>query len=236
MQQKVTVITVCFNAENELKRTVESVLSQDYGNLELVIVDGGSKDHTKDYLLTLPKDRIKWISEPDKGIYDAMNKGVRMSTGDWIIFLNSADTFTGTSVVSQVFDGITPDNDIIYGDVMKDGIVKKAEEVHNSHRMFFCHQCVFVRKKLLFECPFDLKYRMSADFKFFKLMVLRNKNFVKKDIPIANFDQTGISNTHRSAGIAENIRIIFEVDSMKDILKLAPRMIFQYMMCRLRGK
>ncbi|MBO4870433.1 MAG: glycosyltransferase [Muribaculaceae bacterium] len=235
LMQKVTIITVCYNVKEALSKTVESVLGQDYQNLEYIIIDGQSTDGTSDYLKSLPADRIKWISEPDGGIYDAMNKGVKMATGQWILFMNAADTFVDSSIVSQVFANDTSDAEIIYGAVQKNGVVKQAEPVHNSHRMFFCHQCVFTRDYLLRDNPFDTHYKMSADFKFFKQMVLQKRRFLKTDIAIANFDTSGISNSSRAAGVAENIRIIFELDSTFDKLRLAPRMIFQYIMCKLRG-
>lgn len=255
LSPKVTVITVCYNAKQALQRTVDSVFSQDYPNLEYIIVDGGSCDGTVEYLkmlspthstlslalsknpskLAFPSGNLQWSSEPDGGIYDAMNKGVKMSSGQWIIFLNAADTFVDSSVISNVFTHIDPDTEIIYGDVRVNGVVKKAGHVHNSHRMFFCHQCVFTKNNLLCTYPFDTDYKMSADYKFFKQMVHQKRRFQKVDMPIADYDLTGISNSRRAAGIAENLRIVLEMDNTINILRLAPKLIFQYVMCMIRG-
>ena len=104
---------------------------------------------------------IRWISEPDKGIYDAMNKGIRMAEGEWVIFMNAGDVFASDDTLSKVFS-VERDADVIYGDVIKGDSIKKAESPHNGHRMYFCHQSAFVRTSCLKEFPFDIQHRMSA--------------------------------------------------------------------------
>ena len=118
---KVSIITAVYNAEKTIGNTIESILEQTYTNIEYIIIDGGSKDKTIDIIKEFePKfqGRLKWISERDKGIYDAMNKGIRMATGDIIGILNSDDFFTSDDViltVNETFERYNPD--AIYGDI-----------------------------------------------------------------------------------------------------------------------
>lgn len=242
-QPLVTVITVCYNPGEMLQKTIGCVASQTYGAIEYIIVDGGSTDGTARWLASSAPPRIdRWISEKDGGIYDAMNKGSQMATGDWIIFMNAGDTFYSPHTLADIFDNINCQSaGVIYGDVAKldkngNPFIKKAEPVHNSHRMFFCHQSALVRRELLLSHPFDTSHRLSADFKFFKTLIRGNVPFVKLDIPVAFFDTTGISNTRRSTGLRDNIEVIREVDTAAGKLKLLPRLYLTYLLCRLRGR
>lgn len=236
----VSVITVTRNSGEMLKETINSVIGQTYKDMEYIIVDGKSTDSSVDIIKSYADSISQWVSEPDGGIYDAMNKGVRMSRGKWIIFMNAGDGFADRDVLSRVF-AEERDGDIIYGDVLKrgkDGAVtmKKAEPAHNSHRMFFCHQSALARRDCLIGEPFDVAHKMSADFKFFKKMFLGGKKFIKLEFPIALFDTTGVSNSQRSKGLMDNIKVVKEVDNWFDRLKLLPRLYFTYYNCRLRNK
>lgn len=117
---KISLITVTYNSGDVLRCTIESVLRQTYPNIEYIIVDGASKDNTIDTIRTYEpqfKGRMHWISEPDRGLYDAMNKGIHMATGDIIGILNSDDFFTSNDVLEKVAAGFTEDIDAVYGDV-----------------------------------------------------------------------------------------------------------------------
>jgi len=236
MTPRISIVTICRNALTGLKATVNSTLQQRYENFEQIIIDGASTDGTQEYLATLTDERIQWISEPDKGIYDAMNKGAQRATGEWVIFMNACDCFANADVLSKVFAQCPDDAEIVYGDVIKGETVKVAQPPHNSHRMFFCHQCVFVRTALAREYPFDTSYRLSSDFKFFKQMILQHRHFVHVNLPVAVFDTTGASNTHRSTGLLENIRIVRQMDPLSEQLRLLPHLIFPYLLCKLRNK
>ena len=129
-QPKVSIITVCFNAKEMLMTTLEDIRKQKYDNLEYIVIDGKSSDGTLD-LVNNDQDIIsKIVSEPDKGIYDAMNKGINIATGEWVIFMNAGDTFANENILTRVFKE-DDDADVIYGDVIKynsDGrrTIKKA--------------------------------------------------------------------------------------------------------------
>lgn len=233
----VTVITVCRNAATLLDKTLKSTLRQSYENIEHIIIDGASTDDTMSILNNISAPQVCWTSEPDKGIYDAMNKGACMARGEWCIFMNAGDVFADDSVIETVMNREEIEEaDIIYGDVIKGGNIKKAEKPHNAHRMYFCHQCVFVRTALLKEFPFDINHKMSADFKQMKQLWLAKKRFKQLNIPVAVFDTSGISNTKRAEGLWDNIQVIREVDTISEQFRLLPRLLFTWLVCKLRGR
>lgn len=232
---KVTVVTVCFNVKEALLLTANNVFQQDYPSLEYIIVDGASTDGTVEALQNMGEKLNKWVSEPDKGIYDAMNKAVSMATGEWVIFLNAGDTFAENNVLKHIFE-VPRQADVIYGDVVKGNFVKQAEPPHNAHRMYFCHQSCLTRKACLQDFPFDINHKMSADFKFFKQMWKARKQFLQLPFAIANFDTTGVSNTSRSKGLMDNIKVIKETDNFTDKFRFLPRLYLVYSICKLRNK
>lgn len=242
---KVTVVTVCYQAAAMLKKTLLNIVAQQYEPLEYIVVDGGSDDDTLSVIRRHESAITRWVSEPDGGIYDAMNKAVAMATGEWVVFMNAGDQFAADDVLSRVFsekaDGgvLTHGHtaaDVIYGDVVKGGLVKKTEPWHNAHRMIFCHQSALTRTDCLRRFSFDVRHRMSADFHFYKRLAKSGGRFVRVDFPIADFDTTGVSNARRSEGLKDNIQVIREVDGWYDQLRLLPRLLFVYALCRLRGK
>lgn len=231
----VTIITVCRNHAQELERTIRSVESQTWQEKEYLVIDGASTDDTLDVIKAHEASITRWVSEPDQGIYDAMNKGVSMAQGEWVIFMNAGDTFASDDTLQRVF-GSPQNADVIYGDVIKGELVKEAEAPRNAHRMFYCHQSAFVRTRCLREFPFDIRHRMSADFKQVKQLYLSGKTFLQLDFPVANFDTQGVSNKNRSAGLYDNIQVIRETDSLWEQMKLLPRLYFTYLLCKIRGK
>jgi len=166
----VTIVTVCYNVCNDLHKTMQSVIKQTYSNIEYIVVDGGSKDGSVELIKQNIKYISRWISEPDKGIYDAMNKGIEMATGDWIIFMNAGDVFHSDSSVEDVFSMNFPDDvKLIYGDVMLDfgklGLLpKKFGKIPKESVPFeICHQSVFTKADILKQIHYDLNYRICAD-------------------------------------------------------------------------
>ena len=238
----VTIITVCRNHAKELERTIRSVESQTWQEKEYLVIDGASTDDTLNVIKAHEASITRWVSEPDQGIYDAMNKGVKMAQGEWVIFMNAGDTFASDDTLQRVFSPFTShssllqDADVIYGDVIKEELVKKAEAPRNAHRMFYCHQSAFVKTNCLREFPFDIKHRMSADFKQVKQLYLSGKRFRQLDFPVANFDTQGVSNKNRSAGLYDNIQVIRETDDLWGQMRLLPRLWITYLICKIRGK
>lgn len=243
MDRSISIVTVTRNAADLLKRTIESVGRQKYDKMEYVVIDGASDDGS---VKAISESQLidKWFSEPDKGIYDAMNKGARMATGEWILFMNAGDTFAGDDVVSRLMTeaGSHPDADVIYGDVIRcgnasgEGSLKEASDVLKGHRLAFCHQSVICKRKDLLENPFDIRHRYSADFKFFKTLHKQNKNFIHVNFPVARFDVTGVSTRNRSKGLADNMKVILEVDGLSKGLPSLLHLLPTYIMSRIRGK
>jgi glycosyltransferase involved in cell wall biosynthesis len=152
-------VTACFNSTGTIARTIESVNAQDYGGfLEHVFVDGGSRDGTQDLIRSSSRRNTQMVSGPDKGIYDAMNKGIELARGEWLCFLNSDDWLCGPSVISRVAERITsqPDLEFVYGNM----VAMRGDEVVGVRgrpiepRDFWnpigcmCHQAIFFRKDL----------------------------------------------------------------------------------------
>ena len=115
---KVSIITVVYNGIEFLEETIKSVIAQTYPNIEYIIVDGGSKDGTLDIIKKYEAHISKWISEPDKGIYDAMNKGIDLATGDWQNFLNAGDSFVDNNVLEKIFTTNLENITLVYGDII----------------------------------------------------------------------------------------------------------------------
>ena len=214
-----TVITVVYNCADSIEKTIRSVLSQSGPSMEYIIVDGGSTDGTLEIIDRYRSSITKFVSKPDRGIYDAMNRGIEMAEGQWINFMNSGDTFTDDTVLVQAEKFIqTGDYDIIYGDIYElfpDGTQHRKEaERHptSKHRMFFCHQAAFVKTEILKEIGFDIRYHMSADLKFFKQCYNKRYRFGYMPIQVAVFDKKGISSRKRDLGLMENIRVVNELD------------------------
>lgn len=171
---KISVITVSYNSEKTIKHTIESIKRQNYNSIEYIIIDGKSTDSTLNIINQYKE--IKLVSEPDCGIYDAMNKGVSLSTGDLICFLNSDDIYADSNVLSEVIHIFKKNSvDFVFGDIAfiaADGGVirrwvadKSCEDVLSGNQI--PHPAFFVKGELLrsLEPPFDSKYRIAADLK-----------------------------------------------------------------------
>lgn len=236
MKPTISVITVTYNALEDLKKTLESIDHQQYTDMECIVVDGGSYDGTVAFLQSFQSHHpMKWISEPDKGIYDAMNKGMKMATGNYCIYMNAADTFVSDQTLTDVAtQGMTAD--VVYGDILKQGKLKESLSPRNCHKMYYCHQSAFTRTECLQQFPFDIQHKMSADFKQSKQLFLAGKTFQHIPVIVCNYDTNGISNRKRSDGLMDNIKVIHEVDNFKEQIRLLPRLYFTYLLCLLRGK
>lgn len=210
---KISVVTICYNCEKDIQRTIDSVVSQSYSNIEYIIIDGASKDKTVDIIKANENNISVWVSEPDKGIYDAMNKGIRLATGDYINFLNAGDIYHSPESVSLMFNKPT-NADILYGTIhfitqRKTIIVKPFPLKDLEKKMIMGHPSVFAKGCVIKELMFDTSYRSSGDFDFLYRCYQQGKTFECRDVVVADFDGTdGISNNNPSLVLRENARII----------------------------
>ena len=201
---KISIITVCKNAEKTIERTIISIINQSCRRdlYEYIIIDGVSTDHTMN-IIDKYKDNIDLIvSEPDKGIYDAMNKGIRLAKGEYIAFMNSDDWYE-TNALSDVERTINVTHaDVIYGDtnyINKDGSTslmkhQKVEKIWED--MVACHQSTFVKKEWFGIDKaglFDLKYRVAADFNFLQIAYIKGAKFYGIDATLSNYTLGGES-------------------------------------------
>ncbi len=232
----VSVITVVYNNHQTIQSTIESVVSQSYTNFEYIIIDGGSTDGTLAIVESYKERIATFISEKDNGIYHAMNKGIKLSKGRFCIFLNSGDYFENGHVLESFSTQlIHSGSDIVYGDVVTLSNTGQktyitAAEPCNKHRMYFCHQSAFIKSSWMKKFLYDEKYKMSSDFKFFKICYYHQLKFTHIKQPVAIYNMAGVSNTNRIAGLKENIQIIIETDKGFELLKHLFRILPSFIM------
>lgn len=191
--KKVSIITVCYNAEMDLKKTIDSVLKQTYNNFEYIVVDGGSRDNSVELLqeskMQFMSKGIPFtcISEQDRGTYDAMNKGASMAVGEWINYMNAGDCFYSDTTLEDFFScHISNDTGVCYGNTLQiydfGSGISQPKDFKNNPMMPFIHQSSFVRTRLMRKYSFDLRFSIVADFDFF--FRLRRDKIIFQYIPI----------------------------------------------------
>jgi glycosyltransferase involved in cell wall biosynthesis len=197
----ITVITVVLNDERKIESTIKSIISQSYRNIEYIIIDGGSVDNTLQIIENY-KDRISLvISEPDNGIYHAMNKGIRHASGDYIIFINSGDIFYNNDIIKEVFTN-NQDVDFIIGDV-EFNIGKRKIRTRTPKQISFYllyigtiyHQATFTKKAVFSELGgYNELNRITSDWEYITLALAKHRKTYKiLDSLICKVDHTGIS-------------------------------------------
>jgi len=226
---KISIVTVCFNEEKNIKKTIESVLNQTSTDYEYIICDGGSKDNTveiaKSYTDVFTKKGIHYVvnSEKDGGIYYGMNKGIDKASGDYIYFLNAGDWFYSDNVVEKIVDHAIQNHfpDVIYGSIatVERNVISvlKGNDEGLYERMTICHQAVFASTKLMKERPFNVQYRIMADYDFLLGLKLDKKSFSQINLVIAYFSVGGVSSVNASGFIKDlfNIRTKYNLKSSK---------------------
>ena len=209
----VSVVTVVRNDAQGLERTMDSVASQDYSPMEYVVVDGASTDGTVEVLQRREAEIDRWISEPDSGIFDAMNKGIRLVSGEYVCFMNTGDRFVSTDTVSRMFLP-TPHAELLWGDciieTMKgeeyDRAIKVLKRLHRQ--MTVCHQSLFVKRSALLARPFNvLSFPVAADYDFFCERLLSGASWEYRPLPVSRIDDRGSSVRLFRTNIREKRRI-----------------------------
>jgi len=183
----ISIITVVYNSKKLLEQTIQSVINQTYKNIEYIIIDGGSTDGTIDVIKKYQSYLSFWSSEPDKGIFNAMNKGIDKATGNWLAFLNSGDYYYNSQVFDTIFSKELSDSDVIYGDMILKysfgSFLSKPLELSVFHEQFpFSHPSSFIRSALAKRYKFNEIFRLAADYDIFYRLFLQEFHF--KYIPI----------------------------------------------------
>lgn len=217
-----SVITVTYNAAKVVEVTLRSVLSQTYPHVEYIIVDGASTDGTPAILEKYRSRLQRIISEPDRGLYDAMNKGIAAATGDYVCFLNAGDCFHHASTLQEVAESFRGKElpDVIYGET---AIVNARREFLRMRRlstpevlhwksfkqgMLVCHQAFFAKRALASTEPYDLKYRYSADFDWCIRIMKRAHTLHNTHLTLADYLEEGMTTQNHKASLMERFRIM----------------------------
>lgn len=217
---KFSIITVTYNAGAVLEDTIQSVITQTYRNVEYIIVDGGSKDHTLDIINRYREHIHTLVSEPDKGLYDAMNKGICLATGDYLCFLNAGDELHEDDTLQLMVHSITGTElpDVLYGEtaiVDEEGHFLRMRRLSAPEDlnwksfkdgMLVCHQAFFPRRELAE--PYDLRYRFSADFDWCIRIMKKSHTLHNTHLTLIDYLNEGMTTRNHRASLHERFRIM----------------------------
>jgi glycosyltransferase involved in cell wall biosynthesis len=219
MQPKFSIITITYNAAETIERTIESIVNQTYKNIEYIIIDGASTDDTLKKIEPYKYAISYIVSEKDKGLYDAMNKGLRAATGDYVWFINSGDEIATKTTLDDVTKLITNElPDVIYGDTLMtsmDGEVIGGRRLTPPEKltwksfrmgMLVSHQAFIAKRALANE--YDISYRFSADFDWCVSILKRSRSILNTHMTLARFLDGGITKQNIAAGLRERFRIM----------------------------
>ena len=212
-----SVITIVYNNARDIERTMLSVLGQTYQGIEYIVVDGLSNDGTLDLIKKYETRIAKFTSEKDEGIYDAMNKGLALATGDYVIFMNSGDEFFDVDTVSAVFDS-ADDADIYYGEteMINDAGQSLGQRRHKAPKQFtwhgfnlgmsISHQAIYIKRSLIE--PYDRQYQLSADIDWIIRAAKKAKKIVNVNLYVAKYLVGGMSKTKHRQSLVERFDIM----------------------------
>ncbi len=215
-QPSLSIITVVYNNVRDIERTIQSVIGQTYPHIEYVVVDGQSTDGTVNVIKRYDTQISRWVSEPDKGIYDAMNKGLAMATGDYVLFMNSGDEVYAPDTVERVF-ATAPDADIYYGEteLFDDkweslGLRRHHIPEHFTWRSFrfgmnISHQAIYIRRALAE--PYNTQYQLSADIDWIIRAAKKAKLTVNTRQIVAKYLVGGMSKKRHRQSLLERFHI-----------------------------
>lgn len=215
---KISIITVVYNDAQGLETTLQSVANQSYKNIEYIVVDGASKDNT---LEVIKKNEAKisiWKSEPDKGIYDAMNKGLALATGDYVWFMNAGDVIYNNETLSDIFKTCEANADVYYGETQEINMAGEAIGLRRlktpeqlnwlsfKRGMLVSHQSILIKKS--FCKNYDTQYKISADIDWVIYALRKSKKIVNTKLILSKFEVGGMSRQNIKTGLQERFKIM----------------------------
>ena len=214
---RLSIITINFNNRDGLKKTIDSVIAQTYSDFEWIIIDGGSIDGSRELIEQYADHFAYWVSEPDRGIYNAMNKGVRVAKGDYLQFLNSGDWLADETVLERCFSRDF-DADVVFGDLFfcsGDNKDLFHYPQHLSLRFLYKysigHPASFIKREILQTELYDEGLKIVSDWKFFLVQALKNRRFEHLEEAICCFDMNGISSKNEALMDGERKMVIRHV-------------------------
>jgi glycosyltransferase involved in cell wall biosynthesis len=218
IKPKISIITVVYNSEKLIESTIVSVLKQSYNNVEFIIIDGNSKDNTVAIIKKYNDKIYYWISEPDKGLYDAMNKGLSKATGDYVCFLNSGDKLYASDTLDKAFSQLTTLPDVVYGETMivdNNGVelglrrLKAPEKLtwkSFQDGMLVCHQSIYIKRDIA--DYYNLKYKIAADYEWVLKSLKKAKTIYNSKEILTRFLDGGINKKNIRKGLTERLKIM----------------------------
>lgn len=239
--KKLSVITICYNIKDEIERTCESIVNQTNQNFEWIVVDGGSTDGTVE-ILNKYKDRIDvFISEPDNGIYSAMNKGIKQAHGEFLNFMNGGDCFAVNTVVADFLNYDTDGVDVLYGNmnIVEDSGIRRLQTYPETiNKIFFVkdcigHQAAFIRHNLFEKYGlYNEKYRIVSDWERWIVFIENGCSFRYWDYVAADFYRGGVGSKMSKKHNKERDDVI-KAHFTKDETSLAEKMAYNYRFIKL---
>lgn len=230
MKKLISIITINYNDKAGLQKTFDSVFSQTFTDYEFIVVDGGSKDGSKALIEAHQNKITHWLSEKDNGVFHAMNKGIRLSSAEFLIFMNSGDIFNSATVLQQVVPELTNEYDIYYGDNYKESPTSKRLKTYPERLSFsffytsaINHQSSFIRKSLFDKYfYYNEDFRIASDWEFFAYTICHQNvpyKYLKQTIAI--YDFTGISSNPKFAAL-------FQKEKQESMQKYFPAFVDDY--------
>jgi putative colanic acid biosynthesis glycosyltransferase len=208
----VSIVTVVRNDAQGLERTMDSIAAQNYPCREYIVVDGASTDGTRAVIERRMAEIDRWVSEPDGGIYEAMNKGSSLASGEYLSFMNAGDRFAAADVLSRMFSP-PPDAELLWGDCIIES--RRGEEYDSARdvlrtlyrQMTVSHQSLFVKRSALLARPFDESLRIAADYDFLCERLLAGASWEYRPFPVSRINDSGVSARAFTTSIREKLRV-----------------------------
>lgn len=211
---KLSIITVNLNNRDGLQKTIDSLVAQTFKDFEWIVMDGGSTDGSKELIEQYADHFAYWVSEPDKGVYNAMNKGIKVAQGDYLLFLNSGDWLCDKTALERCFRHEF-NSDIAYGNVFFCDGEKKVKCCYPEQLSFrylyntsLGHNASFIRREIIQKEMYDEELKIVSDWKFFLMQALKNREFEYLGEMVSCFDTHGISSLNRDLVSQEREKVI----------------------------
>lgn len=242
---KISVVTVVYNAEHTIGKTIENVLAQQYENLEYIIIDGASTDGTLAIIRSFGERISKVVSQKDRGIYDAMNKGLAYSTGEYVIFMNAGDYFYNNTVLRDMIN-THPGADVYYGNtkiINSEGLELSDRRLTppknltwESLQMGMCvsHQSILAKRSLAE--AFDIQYKISSDIDWTIRLLKKSSVIINTEMYVSKFLEGGLSTTKQKQGLTERFAIMQNHYGLGRTLLNHFKIAFRYIYQRLTRK